>query len=213
MKKDKAYKFIKEKILNRSWDVGVTINVNEVCSMLGMSRTPVQEALTRLAQEGLVSIVPQVGAYVRRPTSQEMFERLLVRASFESLLTEWAACNVSKKQLDTMDSILCKMEQPGLSLHEYAALNKEFHCAIYQASGLTYIQNLADQHWDYFEYAAITLGLFKKDRLDQSLITEHRMIFYSIKEGNKTLAKLLMEQHLLRITNLAREKDESKSED
>lgn len=203
MKKDKAYVFIKKRILNRTWDVGSTINVNEVCTVLDMSRTPVQEAISRLEREGFLSIIPQVGAFVRRPTPKELFERLLLRSALEALTAEWAAQKVDKIQLDILDSILRKMENPDISMDHYASLNKDFHRTIHEVSGLTYVQDLVEKDWNFFEYAAATESLFQDDRMQRSYL-EHRMIFFSLEDRNGSLAKQLMEQHIVRAANIIR---------
>ncbi len=207
MKRDKAYTYIKNGILDHIWDVESAIDVNEVCQVLNMSRTPVLEAISRLEKEGFLSIIPQVGAFVRRPTSKEMFERLLMRGALEALMAEWAARKINKTQLVILETILGKMEQPGLSISDYAELNREFHHMIYEVSELSFVRGLAEEHWDFMEYASAFDTLFKGNRMLQSVF-EHRMIFYALKERNSTLAKQLMEQHVVRVAYLIQEGDD-----
>lgn len=204
LKKDNAYMYIKNRILDREWDIGSAINVNEICQVLNMSRTPVLEAISRLEREGFLSIIPQVGAFVRRPASSELFERLLMRGSLEALMVEWAARKIEKTQLDMIDAVLRRMEEPGISIVDYANLNRDFHRIIHEASGLSYIQGLVEEHWDFFEYAAALDKVFKEHQMARSLL-EHRMIFHSLKDGNSTLAKQLMEQHVVRVAYLVKE--------
>ncbi len=207
LKRDEAYLYIKQRIIDRTWDVGTPININEICSIMGMSRTPVQEAMTRLEQEGFVSITPQVGAFVRRPTALEVFERFLTRAALEAVTAEWAAQKASSKQLYMLEGILKQMEQPGLPPHDYADLNREFHRIIHQAAGFKYVQSVVEQHWDYLEYTAGTNQLFNEEQKERSL-AEHKIIFYSLKEGNAVLAKHLMESHMTRVARYLKEEIE-----
>ncbi|MGG2196803.1 GntR family transcriptional regulator [Paenibacillus validus] len=207
MKREEAYLYMRDRIIDRTWDVGKSIRVNDVCAMLGMSRTPVQEALTRLEQQGYVSITPQVGAFVRRPASEEVFERLLTRAALEAVTAEWAALRITAKQLDAIEAILGQMELSGLTSHEYANLNREFHRTIHLASGLSYVQRLVEQHWDYLEYAAETDQLFMDGQIKRSL-AEHRMIFHGLKDGNGALTKQLMENHMVRVAHHLKRQNE-----
>lgn len=207
MKREEAYLYMRSRILDRTWDVGMSINVNDVCTALGMSRTPVLEALTRLEQQGFVSITPQVGAFIRRPASEEVFERLLTRAALEAITAEWAAHRISTEQLERLESTLVQMEQKGLLPQEYAELNRQFHQAIHHASSLSYVQSLVEQHWDYLEYLADTDQLFKESQVERSL-AEHWMIYHSLKDRNGTLTKQLMENHMLRVAHYLKEQNE-----
>ena len=90
MKREKAYRYIKGLIIEGKWDVEMAINVNEIADELKMSRTPIHKALTQLEQEGFLTIIPQVGVFVKRPEHTEIFERLLVCANLDALLTEQA---------------------------------------------------------------------------------------------------------------------------
>ena len=67
MKIDKAYRYIKRQIIDGIWEPETAINVNEITEKLNMSRTPVHKALSKLEQEGFLSIIPQVGVFVKRP--------------------------------------------------------------------------------------------------------------------------------------------------
>ena len=67
LKKAKAYAYIKRLIMDGKWDLEESINVNEITEHLQMSRTPIHKALSQLAQEGFLKIIPQVGVFVRKP--------------------------------------------------------------------------------------------------------------------------------------------------
>ncbi len=209
LKREEAYLYIRSRIFDRTWDVGTLINVNTVCEALNMSRTPVLEALTRLKQQGFVSITPKVGAFVRRPASEEVFERLLTRAALEAIAAEWAARRMNKEQLGQLESILGQMEQKRLSPHEYAKLNRKFHQVIHLASGLQYVQKLVEQHWDYLEYSANFDHLFNNVNQFEHSLAEHWMIYHSLKVGDGNLTKHLMEKHMLRVATYLKEQNET----
>ncbi|MGG1596544.1 FCD domain-containing protein [Paenibacillus naphthalenovorans] len=128
----------------------------------------------------------------------------LSKNKFTVLRGPWFGLSDKKTQLDTIDAVLRRMEEPGISIVDYANLNRDFHRIIHEASGLSYIQGLVEEHWDFFEYAAALDKVFKEHRMARSLL-EHRMIFHSLKDGNSTLAKQLMEQHVVRVAYLVKE--------
>ncbi|MEH7177121.1 GntR family transcriptional regulator [Neobacillus vireti] len=198
MKIDQAYRYIKRQIIDGVWKPETVINVNEVTEYLKMSRTPVHKALTKLSEEGFLSIIPQVGVFVKRPETEEVLERLLVCANLDALLTEHAAKKITDQELSQLFQTLTKMDNLEISEEEYANLNIEFHSIIYRAAKLSFTFNLANQLWDYLNYVGNPEMLFTRDRRKQSQ-AEHWLIYYCLKEGDTKLAKKLTEKHLMRI--------------
>lgn len=205
MKIDKAYRYIKRQIIDGIWAPETAINVNEISEKLTISRTPIHKALSKLEQEGFLSIIPQVGVYVKRPDPFEVLERLLVCANLDALMTEQAALNLTEEDFIFMKTTLKKMDNPDLSPDEYSSLNIDYHRTIYQASKLTYTFNLATQLWDYLNFVGNPEDLFTIDRRKQSQ-TEHWMIYYYLKEKDSKMAKGLMEKHMRRVAQLVGEK-------
>jgi DNA-binding GntR family transcriptional regulator len=205
MKIDKAYRYIKRQIIEGIWEPETAINVNDITEALNMSRTPVHKALSKLEQEGFLSIIPHVGVFVKRPDPSEVLERLLVCANLDALMTEQAALNLTEDDFCLLEETLIKMDQLELSADEYASLNIEFHRTIYQASKLTYTFNLAKQLWDYLNFVGNPEELFTDERRKQSQI-EHWIIFYSLQEKDSKMAKRLMEKHMRRVAKLVGEK-------
>ena len=152
MKKEKAYAYIKRLIMDGKWDLEESINVNEITEHLQMSRTPIHKALTQLEQEGFLTIIPQVGVFVKKPEQSEVMERILVGATLDALLTEQAVPKMNEEKIIYLEELLKKMDRPELSSDEYSTLNVEFHSVIYAASELEYTIELTKQIWDYLQY-------------------------------------------------------------
>lgn len=95
-----ATKHIRDLIVSQEMTPGTKINLDELASKLGMSRTPVRDALTRLQSEGLVQIVSRVGVYVREITVEEVLEVYSVKASLEPLMAQWATERASQQERD-----------------------------------------------------------------------------------------------------------------
>ncbi|MFJ5713219.1 GntR family transcriptional regulator [Neobacillus sp. NPDC093127] len=205
MKIDKAYRYIKRQIIEGNWEPEATINVNELSEILNISRTPIHKALSKLEQEGFLTIIPQVGVYVKRPDPNEVIERLLVCANLDALMTEQAALHLTDEDFHYMEATLKKMDNPKLSVDDYSSLNIDFHRTIYRASKLTYTFNLANQLWDYLNFVGNPDDIFTVERRKQSQ-TEHWVIYYSLKEKDSKMAKRLMEKHMRRVSQLVGEK-------
>ena len=208
MKIDLAYRYIKRHIIEGIWEPESAINVNDITANLNISRTPVHKALAKLEQEGFLSIIPQVGVFVKSPDPGEVLERLLVCANIDALMTEQAASHLNNDDFTYMKNILTMMDNLDLSEDEYSTLNIDFHRTIYEASKLTYALSLAKQLWDYLNYVGNPVVLFSKDRRKRSQ-AEHWMIYYSLKERDSKLAKKLMEKHLLRVAEAVSAKYQS----
>lgn len=205
MKIDNAYRFVKRQIIDGIWKPDTAINVNELAEKLNMSRTPVHKALNKLEQEGFLTIIPQVGVYVKRPDMQEVQERLLVCANLDALMTEYAAMKLNEEELKDLEVLLLKMDNLELSYEEYSELNVEFHSVIYKAAKLTFAFNLASQLWEYLYYVGNPEFIFSSERRKQSQ-TEHWMIYYSLLEKDSKLAKRLMEDHMRRVAKFVGER-------
>ena len=198
MKKAKAYAYIKRQIMDGKWDLEESINVNEITEHLQMSRTPIHKALSQLAQEGFLKIIPQVGVFVRKPKKSEVMERILVCSNLDTLMTEQAVPKISEGTIDYLEELLKKMDRPEWSSDEYSALNVEFHSVIYAASELEYTIEFTKQIWDYLNYIRSPDDLFSKEKRERSQ-REHWMIYQTIKDRDSKLAKILMENHVRRI--------------
>jgi len=205
MKIDKAYRYIKRLIIEGVWEPETAINVSEITEKLNMSRTPVHKALSKLEQEGFLSIIPQVGVFVKRPDPEEVLERLLVCANLDALMTEQAALYLNEEEFAFLEETLIKMDDIGLSADEYSSLNIDFHRTIYEASKLVYTFNLAKTLWDYLNFVGNPDELFTDERRKQSQ-TEHWIIYYYLREKDSKMAKRLMEKHMRRVAKLVGEK-------
>lgn len=204
MKINQAYRYIKRQIFEGVWEPETAINVNELSATLNISRTPIHKALSKLEQEGFITIIPQVGVYVKKPDPEEIIQRLLVCANLDSLMTEYSVYNLKEVEFAAMEKILKEMDRLDTSNDEYARLNIEFHKTIYEASKLQHTLTLTKQLWDYLNYVGNPDNLFSSKRRKRSQ-TEHWMIYYHLKEKDGKAAKELMERHMRRVAETVNE--------
>ena len=125
---------LRDLITSRQLSPGESIPQAEMAAKLGVSRTPLREALGLLSAEGLVMIRPNRGAIVLKPTAVDMKDIYGIRIALETLGAELGAERISDAQILGMQSLQDQMHQ-STSWHEYLPLNHKFHSELYEAAG------------------------------------------------------------------------------
>lgn len=143
---NQVYDILKDMIANHRFQPGARLNVEQITKELGVSRTPVWEAVSRLEQEDLVENIPNRGVFMAILTPQQALELYAVRELLEGMAARLAATNIDEKTLSTMTACLEKqkhvIEKPDLL--EYSKLDFQFHAAVYEACGNTYLQEMLE---------------------------------------------------------------------
>ncbi|MEV4597079.1 GntR family transcriptional regulator [Amycolatopsis sp. NPDC049253] len=126
---------LRELILKGEFPAGARLGEVELADRLGVSRTPVREALTRLAAEGLVEIVPNRGARVSRWTVAELEGVFELRTLLEPQLTALAVPHATEADLAALDELAGRMVEvgrpgPGQDLDALVPMNREFHAKL-----------------------------------------------------------------------------------
>lgn len=173
------------------------IDIHKLAETLEMSRTPIHKALGQLEQEGYITITPQVGVFVKRPSHRDVYERLLVCATLDILMAGQAAININDEQLLKLFNIIKKMDDKSISGLEFDDLNMEFHTLMYKASNIDYAFQMNKTNWDYLNYIRISKEIFNEESRQQSQ-TEHWMLYYALKDHDQSLVEKIMEKHLHR---------------
>jgi DNA-binding GntR family transcriptional regulator len=136
---EKAYRAIRAGIADGTYPSNAHITAGELALKLGVSRTPVREALRRLHAEGLVNFVANHGAYVTSWTRTDIDEVFELRSTLESYAAERAARRLSPEQLAELNQLARRMEQlstrkPEGYLDRIAEANSRFHRVIVEAA-------------------------------------------------------------------------------
>ncbi|MCB2191269.1 MAG: GntR family transcriptional regulator [Deltaproteobacteria bacterium] len=141
-----AYQAIKEMISNHRFQPGTRLNVESLAKEMGVSRTPVWEAVGRLEQEGLIKNIPNRGVFMVELTPEQALQLYEVRELLEGMAARLAASNISSSGLKRMERNLESQErvvQEG-DLVGYSQLDFEFHAIVYEACGNPYLQELLE---------------------------------------------------------------------
>lgn len=163
---------------------------------LGVSRTPVREALRQLELEGLVAIIPNKGAYVTGITDKDIEDIFVMRSYLEGLCAAWACEHITKEQLDTLEEIvyLANFHVEKEHFEQVVDLDNKFHKLLYQACGSRILSHALS---DYHHYArrARKVNLSDKERALHS-IGEHANIVEAIKNKDAAAAERYAHEHI-----------------
>ncbi|MBK3745262.1 GntR family transcriptional regulator [Paraburkholderia aspalathi] len=172
------------------------LNEKELQVLFGVSRTPIREAILRLADEGLVDVYPQAGTFISRIPKQAVYEAILVRKALENTTVSIAAEKITPIELKLLDRNLDDMidSHKADDLSAFHRLDNEFHEKISQISGFPGIWSIVEQvkvHSD--RYRLLTLpqeGRFAR------VIDEHAMVITCLHRRDKQGAANAMDRHL-----------------
>jgi DNA-binding GntR family transcriptional regulator len=197
---DRAYVALKDVIL--SLDIydqqhEVRLDERQLAQDLGISRTPVREAMAQLEREGFVRSVPRRGIYVVRKTKQEVIELITAWAALESMAARLITTTASDEEIATLRSMFATFENGQLhaKLDEYSEVNIEFHQTIIRMSRNHVLVDLAENLFTHMRMIRRkTIG--EDDRVDRS-IRDHMNIIHALEERDTELAEALVRNHAL----------------
>ena len=185
---------LRERIVAHTLAPGSWIDEQALTAELGISRTPLREALKVLAAEGLVTMKLRRGAYVTEVSARDLAEVFHLLALLESDAAGVVAERASPEQLADLEAIHAELEACLSDRDRFFAANERFHMRLLE---------LADNRWRLQLVADLRKvmklnrhhSLFKAGRLEASL-DEHRQIMQALRSGNGTRASKLMREHI-----------------
>jgi DNA-binding GntR family transcriptional regulator len=197
---DRAYAALKGVIL--SLDIyekpgDVRLDERQLASDLGISRTPVREAMAQLEREGFVRSVPRRGIYVVRKTKQDVVELITAWAALESMAARLITQNAADEEIATLRQMFTKFENGELHarLDEYSEVNIEFHQSIIRMSRNRVLIDLAENLFTHMRMIRRkTIG--EEDRADRS-IRDHMNIIQALEARDTDRAEDLVRNHAL----------------
>ena len=166
---------------------------------LGVSRTPVREALSRLEQEGIVENIARRGAFVVRKSKQEILDIVDVWAALESMAARLATSRASDEEIAQLRQNFTTYDGDEAKAHidEYSDTNIEFHQTIIRLGHSELITQMADQL--FFHMRAIRASTIKdRDRVAKSVM-DHGRIIEALEERDAYHAEQLVRDHALEL--------------
>eukprot|EP01031_Cornospumella_fuschlensis_P021532 gene21532-26375_t len=155
---------------------------------LGVSRTPIREAMTVLEQEGFVRSVPRRGIFVVRKTKREIIEMITVWAALEGMAARLAAVRANGADLKALRRLFNEFEQelPEAHMHEYSNANIAFHQAIIRMGGCNLIVDMTQNL--FLHMRAIRAVSVRQENRSQTSIREHMSIIDALEARDADLA-------------------------
>lgn len=192
----RTYLALREAIVALRIAPGTALRKEEICRQLGVSRFPVSEAVTRLAAEGLIDIVPQAGSFVARLSMREIREGAFLREAIEVAAIEHLVPLVTDDQLRALHRNLA-MQGAVLDdgdIGEFYELDDRMHAMLLDYTGFPRIARIARGAWVHVDRAR-QLILPMGDRVRRTL-EEHRAILAALERRDAPVAREAMRAHL-----------------
>lgn len=194
--RDVVFQTLREAILKGDLKPGERLMELQLAAKLGVSRTPIREAIRMLQQEGLAITIPRRGAEVARMTEKDMEDVLQIRESLEILAVQLACEKITEEQLVELEEKVKGFEGAVKTGHvkQIAHSDIEFHDMIYVAADnpklVTMLNNLREQIYRYrIEY-------LKDDRIYPQLVEEHREIIDGLRRRDKAFVIAMVKKHV-----------------
>ena len=203
--KDQVYSILREAISNM--DIYSTpepprLDERKLADELGVSRTPVREALSRLEQEGFVRNIPRRGSFVVRKTKQEVLEVVYVWAALESMAARLATERATDAEIGQLRASFATFddEEARAHINEYSDTNIDFHQTLIGLSQCELIKTLADSLFLHMRaIRAQALKDIEHHRSDQSVI-DHMRIIEALEARDADTVERLVREHALSLS-------------
>lgn len=195
-----AYDAIKKAITEMDMygqDSEIRLDERQLSNDLGVSRTPIREALTVLEQEGFVRSVPRRGIFVVRKSKREIIDMIIVWAALESMAARLAASRASDRDLMQLRDVFHDFEEgsPAEHVNEYSDANIRFHQTIIRLSGCEMIGEMTENLFIHIR-GIRAVSVRQENRSERSL-QEHRAIIAALVARDADLAERLVREHTL----------------
>ena len=193
---NRVYLSIRNAIFALTYQPGEILRKGEVCEILGVSRSPVSEAVAKLANEGLVIVVPQAGTFISRFSMAEIREGAFMREALELAAVEQVAQTITDEQLDMLRSNLDLQRELVNDQDTFAFFQAdgEMHGLILSFTGYENLARMAEYSWVQVDRVR-HLHLPSPGRIQETLI-EHTAIVDAIAARDPVLARSVTRAHL-----------------
>src|SRR5882757_3925081 len=198
--RDQAYAALKQAIMEAdiyAHDDELRLDERQLSQSLGVSRTPIREAMTLLEQEGFLRTVPRRGIFIVRKTKKQIIEMIEMWAALESMAARLATLNASDADIGALRHMFDEFNNstPTEHIDEYSDANIAFHQAIIGLSG-SHLMGKTIENLFIHVRAIRRMTISQSDRAERSII-DHMRIIEALEARDTELAERLVRQHSL----------------
>ena len=210
--RSRVFQTLQQDILQGKYEEGDELREITIGKELGVSRTPVREALRQLELEGLVRIIPNKGAFVTGIKKSDVKDIYMIRSLLEGQCAAWATEHITEQQIEELEEIILLSEYHVKKMKEenakqIVALDGKFHEVLYEASNSRIMKHVLSDFHKYVQLARKT-SVVREDRAEKS-IEEHKGILDAIKRRDRESAKRLANEHILNVMKNLNMEDET----
>ncbi len=213
----RVFQKIREDILAGNYAEKEELREAAISKELGVSRTPVREALRQLELEGLVTIVPNKGAHVNGISAKDVRDIYTIRSYLEGLCARWACEHITEEQLEGLEEIVCISEFRISKGHreQMAEMDSRFHVLLYASCGSKILEHVLTDYHQYVERVRRNT-LSSLERATEA-VQEHKSILNALRNKDADTAEKLANEHIYKsmkniqnhgLENLMKKKDE-----
>ncbi len=191
---DRAYYAIRELIVTLELPPGAVVREPELTERLGIGRTPVREALRRLAQERLIEVFPRRGMFVTRVDVRDLARLCEVRTALEPEAARLAAERATQADLAELQDLLAELDGPRRrDPRAHIDLDERIHRAIYQASHNPFLVETLEAYYTH----ALRIWMVALARTDiAGAVGSHHAVLEAVVRGNGPRAAERMREHV-----------------
>jgi len=194
--RDSVFSILRNAILDKKLEPGQRLVERNIAEQLGISRTPVREAIRKLELERLVTHIPRKGVVVTGFTKADIVEILLIRASLEALICSLAATKITPRELDRLD-VLAKQivdEYGNGNFEKSNQLNDRFHEIVYKAAESPRLYDLLDTLQEYI--STFTQVAYSRPGRPEEAWGEHNEIIEALRSHDSSRSDSAAKRHV-----------------
>ncbi len=198
----RVFQTMRDNILNGIYQENDELRENTIAAELGVSRTPVREALRQLELEGLVKMIPNKGAFVTGITANDVKDIYAIRSMLEGMCARWATENITEEQIEDLEEIILLSEYHvkkamGEKSQQVTELDGKFHEILYNASNSRILNHVLSDFHKYVRMAR-KASVANPERAEKS-IEEHRHILEALKNRDADQAEYWANTHMMNV--------------
>jgi DNA-binding GntR family transcriptional regulator len=194
-----AYSILRSDIIGLRLKPGTIVSIKDLCDHFQISRSPMRDALLRLHQEGLITLLPQRGTMISKIDLARVEEERFLRLSVEKAVMELYLSHCSPDDVTQLESCLQeqKLSVEASDFRKFLALDEEFHDVFYKATGKLFCADIIRKASGH--YKRVRLLTCVDTNITQNVLYEHHEMIAAVKSKDTHKLHSIFEHHLCRI--------------
>jgi len=191
---ERAYLQIRRLIVTLDLEPGSVLSEGDLMVRLGVGRTPIREALRRLAHERLVAVYPRRGMFVAGVDSRDLSALFEIREQLEPFAARLAATRRNQEDLKVIDELLAGLKSVANDARRLIDLDQRMHEHVYRCTHNEFLSSTLHQHYMH----ALRIWFLALDQVTdlEQAVLEHRGLLEAIRDGEADRAEELMREHV-----------------